>query len=231
MFHRMYLIFLLLFCSESFSGVYQCLVDGKTTFQSLPCTSGEQKIIKKNIYNDFGMHMSWFEKPMLLPEQARCTMTHCFCASQIWRYSSDIKQDLLNSMRQLRYAWDSHNDEVNGYSVKKLGFSNEIRQRIRKISCNISIKQLVIKKHFKEASEEISANYESASKVVKVLRKQCPKPSLQGWTQAQEARNWVQCITTNDRSLVKSRRIKKNQHHFFSKLVEESELLRRPRRK
>lgn len=45
---RMFVIFMLVFSGAAYAGAYKCEINGKTAYQSKPCTDGKQVILTKS---------------------------------------------------------------------------------------------------------------------------------------------------------------------------------------
>lgn len=205
----------LLFAPTIQAGVYQCTVNGKVTFQALPCESGDQTVLKASNYNQFGMHDSWFQRPGSLPEDPQCRHGYCFCGNDSWSINKDERTELLNSMSNLRSAWKNHNPRY---------------QMSTKEACRMAIYQNFIKNNFETVADRILADYENSALMTKAEQLECPKPNLEGWTRSEEARRWARCIREQSASKKQSYKASsRSAENYFSELMKEYELLHRPR--
>ncbi|WP_221796020.1 hypothetical protein [Oceanobacter mangrovi] len=238
---QLLLIGLLALLSQStLAAIYKCDVNGSTVFQSLPCEQGNQEVIEKGGYNEFGMHSSWFKRPPYLADTPICSEHGCYCGDVEIKFYQDRSISLFNAMGNIRNSWSTLDSSTQGRSIKSssYGYKNQSYEKpspyLQQSACRVAIYQKIILDNYESVANQITQEYEYGllkQQVNTIINEQkqstCAKPNLSGWAKVSEAQRWADCIKNNRQSmkLRTSSYVERN----FNTLVTESEQLSRHR--
>ncbi len=205
--------------------IFKCTTsEGKITFQQEPCESGvERKIESKKKAQVSGIHSSWFDKPLYSVETARCTETGCICGERNKVYSQSIKYRVLNALRRLHSAWESHERSIKSHRsmTSSRNYARNYSRSNKSLlssSCEVSISQETLKLYYKEVADDIINVYQSASKELEKLEKTCRSASGE-----------LSCGKKTKRNHRSAERKKKRVASDYFSLMQEIKRLERPR--
>lgn len=223
---RFGLIVLLAILSNSVTAeIFKCTTsEGKITFQQEPCEGGvERKIESKKKAAVSGIHSSWFDKPLYSVETARCTETGCICGERNKVYSQSIKYRVLNALRRLHSAWESHERSIKSHRsmTSSRNYARNYSRSNKSLlssSCEVSISQETLKLYYNDIADEIINVYQSASRDLEKLEKICRSTSGD-----------LNCGKKNKRNHRSAERKKKRVASDYFSLMQEIKRLERPR--
>lgn len=188
----------------AWADIYRCDDDGKTIFQSVPCSEGAQSVISKK-RSVHGFHETWFESPRYKSGQVVCNEFGCQCGDIDYQQSKDRIEDVLSAMRGLRQAWEQYDQEVRVSSVRHLsnvGEKASEKASLERAGCQVAIYQRIIMDGYQRNSD--LANEE----LVAVKNKkdaECLVPEgglvytegLKSYEQQEAEREYYSCIDRN----------------------------------
>ncbi len=222
-------VYLSCFASNLNAAVYKCTVDGKLTFQQIPCMEGEQDTIKA-LYNENGLHNSWFDRPGYLTNSARCTNDGCQCGEINYDYQEDVDTRLLNAMARLQASWKTHSKALTRYkSIDNREKFPALKKGLERDACNISISQATVKRYFASVSTSVSNDYNTAVNSFDKIEGKCVKPDEEGWTASDEAKEYVRCSNETRKDRNKALRAKKSASSYYKELEKEIAKLKQPK--
>jgi hypothetical protein len=210
---------------EATSEIFKCTNDqGKITFQETACDteSGNvvgTKIQQKTTKKHFGIHSSWFDKPLYSVETARCTETGCICGDNNHTYSQRVKSRVMRALRNLHSKWNSHERAVERQRRSNASFrNNSSKKNLLRASCEVSISQETLKLYYEVVAAKVISDYETASKTLQNIESRCPTVSGE-----------LKCSKELRKKHRAAKRTKsRNSSDYFS-LMQELKRLERPR--
>ena len=228
------LLVLFAFGSVTKAEIYKCEVDGKTAFQSDPCSQGTQSVIQAPEESIGDLHSSWFTTPSMQPERLECTGNSCFCGGKLFQAKDDLFAALISSMKKIQDRWVRYNEDIKDY-IERMQYRSHnrdnryrsrLKSRLEKNACEIAFHQKIIKDHYVDMEKEISLVYEALQKDLEPLDVVCPRPSKNEWDKAKRVEAWMECKKDNKRY---TKRNSHNHASLHSSLNTQTLILQRPK--
>ncbi|TCI02892.1 hypothetical protein EZV61_11395 [Corallincola luteus] len=211
--------------------IFKCDIDGKMVFQQMPCKQGIQEVLDKTEGVD-GLHGSWFKRPEMLRSSVRCNDVACTCGDKNVEYNEDEAINLLNAMSGLISGWKSHRYAMSTYrkhSSKGKRYSGTV-DSVKGAACRIAIYQKIVKEDYALVSETIIAAHELNSSGLKAIKETCKKPDETGWTNSQEAKDYVLCKDKNRKANNLAVKMNRKTRGLYNMLMQDTAKLRAPRK-
>ncbi len=166
------------------SEIFKCTNEqGQITFQESACDSDAGNVIgtkiqQKKTKKHFGIHSSWFDKPLYSVETARCTETGCICGDNNHTYSQREKSRVMRALRNLHSKWEYHKRAVDRQRRSNASFrNNSSKTNLLRASCEVSISQETLKLYYEVVAAKVISDYETASKTLQNIESRCPTVS------------------------------------------------------
>lgn len=133
------------FSSHGHSAVYKCQVKGKTVYQSTTCFNGKQTVLHPSKH-DTGLHASWFARPKMLPDSARCQPAQCQCGEQTLPLGQNQTENVAASLNAIITDWQRHQNAYLSYQAlsDEDKFTSPLQDQVATSACSIAMHQAVL---------------------------------------------------------------------------------------
>lgn len=202
-----------LLASGAQAALHKCVdAAGKTRYSDMPCPEAEQAESQpmpgsgqarsaemREKLESSGLHSSWFEAPQYLVDRPQCTARLCSCGSERVKLNEEPVSTLLNAMLSLPSLWQAHaaaSQRWESMGQKQASFP-AVRGEVENLACRVVIYQLIVADLFPTTAEGALQEHQQREQRLADIDARCKKPDESGWTQSEEAKEWVRCRDQN----------------------------------
>ena len=189
---------LLLSLNATYAAAYQCTVNGQLKFQSLPCNEGDQIVVqdRDQVIDIDDIHPSWLATPRHQPEAPTCLENHCSCSHGANDSLSPDDLRFVNILGNLANDWHKYRSRIDNstrFESNEEYHAQELR-KATEYSCEITLHQKVLEAVYNQKMSSITSAYEAAYRNFIDVKNRCNRPDIEGWTQDESARAYVECL-------------------------------------
>lgn len=196
----------LLWPALTMAGLHKCTdADGSTRYSDQPCAADEAAEQRDMPGMDGALlgsgtlkiHHSWMRSPALLPADWQCEGQGCRCNGRHAALDSDPTRRLLDALGNLPNSWRNHQSGLDSWTKRggaQSGRAAEAQGRVADSACQVAHHQWVIRQLHPGLTEALLEGHAYNQYVRQTLESSCRRPEETGWTQSEEAKEYVRCL-------------------------------------
>ncbi len=207
----MRLVCLLLLClfwpAIAAAGLHKCTeADGSTRYSDQPCAADEAAEQREMPGIDGGaavgsgelkIHFSWMRTPSMLPADWQCQEQGCLCNGRHEALDADPTRRLLDALGNLSNSWRNHQSRLDTFTSRggaQSARAAEMQSGVADSACGVANHQWVVKQLHPGLTRDLLDGHAHNEYVRQTLESTCRKPEETGWTQSEEAKEYVRCL-------------------------------------
>ena len=205
--HVCLLLFALWLAPQAEAGLHKCTeADGSTRYSDRPCAADEQAETRAMPgtgggsavgSGDLKIHHSWMATPSLLPADWTCEGDGCLCNGDHEALDADQTRRLTHALGNLSNSWRNHLSTLQRWNQRGGSQNAEaagMRRGVADSACKVANKQWVIRQLHPSLTSQLLESHQHNEYLKQTLESRCRKPEETGWTQSEEAKEYVRCL-------------------------------------
>jgi hypothetical protein len=204
---RYLILFALFWAPIADAGLHKCTEpDGSTRYSDRPCAADEkaESTAMPGMgggaaagSGDLKIDHTWMAPPSMLPSDWTCDTGGCLCNGRHEALDVEPSSRLINALGNLSNSWRNHLSSLRSWNQRGGAQNTDaagMRSGVSDSACRVANQQWVVRQLHPALTKTLLESHEHNEYLAKTLESRCRKPEETGWTQSEEAKEYVRCL-------------------------------------